>query len=184
MGQWGSVEVMQIAQRITSSCSVFGSCTVCFLFLYLRWWNSSTHHVILFCISISDILWSTTFIVGPWVLTNNTWCKFQGWLGHMFGLATQMWCSLLGLNLWLQMKFYWKDRRCRQMMKYYHGIVWGTTLILSILPITQDVIGPVEGWCQIRSEESAWSLWTLHVPLWINFGFNLCIIIMVIRILR
>jgi len=183
MGQWGSLEVIEIAQRVISSCSIIGSSIVCFLFFYLRWWNSSTHHVILFYISISDICYSLTFIIGPWVLNSDTWCTFQGWLGHMFGLATQMWLTILGFNLWLQMKFYWKDKRCRRMMRYYHGIVWGIPFVLSILPVIWDIMVPLGTWCWIKSEETGWRL-TLYIPMWINFGFNLCIITMVIRLLR
>jgi len=182
MGQWGSLEI-EIAQRVISSCSIVGSSIVCLLFFYLRWWNFSTHHVILFYVSISDILFSSIFIIGPWVLNYHTWCTFQGWLGQMFGLATQMWCTVLTLNLWLQMKFYWKDSRCRGMMLYYHCFNWGVPFVLSILPVILDIIGPFGTFCWIKSEESGWRL-TLYIPMWINFGFNLCIITMVIRLLR
>jgi len=183
MGQWGSLEVIEIAQRVTSSCSIIGSSIVCALFFYLRWWNSSTHHVILFYISIADILYSTNFMLGPWVLNNHTWCTFQAWLGQMFGLATQMWLTVLGFNLLLQMKYYWKDEKCRRMMRFYHGFVWGIPFVLSILPVIEDIMVPLGTWCWITSREPGWRL-TLYIPMWINFGFNLCIITMVIRLLR
>jgi len=184
MSPWGSLEVLQIAQRVTSGLSLVGSSTICFLYFYLRWWESSTHHVILFYISMADILYATAFFIGPDGFSSPDYCTFQGWSGHMFGLATQIWYTFLGLNLLLQMKFYWKDYRCRELMPKYHAIAWGIPFILATLPAAQDFIVPLETWCWIKSEEPGWRLWTLYVPLWINFGINFCIIYMIIRLLR
>jgi len=102
----------------------------------------------------------------------------------MFGLATQIWCTFLGLNLLLQMKFYWKDYQCRGLMPKYHVIAWGIPFILATLPAAQDFMEPLGTWCWIKSEERGWRLWALYVPLWINFGINFGIICMIIRLLR
>jgi len=184
MPEWGSLKVLHIAQRVTSVLSLVGSSTVCFLYFYLRWWESSTHHVILFYISIADILFSTTFLIGPMAFSSDAWCTFQGWKAHAFGLATQIWCTFLGLNLLLQMRFYWKDQKCRELMVRYHAIAWGIPFILATLPAAQDFMVPLGTWCWITSDEPSWRLWSLYVPLWINFGINLCIIFMIIRLLR
>jgi len=184
MPPWGSFEVLHIAQRVTSGFSLIGSSTVCFLYFYLKWWESSTHHVILFYISVADILFSTTFLIGPMAFSSADWCTFQGWKVHMFGLATQIWCTFLGLNLLLQMKFYWKDWKCRELMVKYHAIAWGIPFILSTVPAAQDFMVPLGTWCWITSDEPNWRLWAMYVPLWINFGINACVIYMIIRLFR
>lgn len=184
MVPWGSLEVLHIAQRVTSGLSLIGSSTVCFLFFYLRWWESSTHHVILFYISLADIVYSTTFLIGPMAFSSADYCTFQGWKAHMFGLAIQIWCTFLGLNLLLQMKFFWDDRRCRATVVKYHAIAWGIPFILATIPAAQNFMVPLGTFCWIKSEEPGWRFWTLYIPLWINFGINFYIIFKIIRLLR
>jgi len=102
----------------------------------------------------------------------------------MFGLATQIWCTFLGVNLLLQMKFFWKDDQCREVMPKYHAIAWGIPFILATLPAAQDFMVPLGTWCWITPEKPGWRLWAMYAPLWINFGINICIICMIIRFLR
>jgi len=184
MALWGSLKVLHIAQRVTSGLSLIGSSFVCFLYFYLRWWECSTHHVILFYISMADILFSTTFLIGPMAFSSVDYCTFQGWRFHFFGLATQIWCTFLGLNLLLQMKFFWDDSQCRAAMAKYHAIAWGIPFILATIPTARHVMEPLGTWCWIKLEEPGWRFWTLYIPLWINFGINFYIIFKIVRLLR
>jgi len=184
MAPWGSYEVLHIAQRVTSGFSVIGSSTVCFLYFYLRWWESSTHHVILFYVSMADILYSTGFLIGPLGFSSPDYCTFEAWKTHMFGLATQIWCTFLGFNLLLQMKFFWDDKKCRAEMPKYHAIAWGIPFILATLPASKELMEPLGTWCWIKPEEPGWRLWTLYFPLWINFAINFYVIFMILSLLR
>jgi len=185
MVPWGCLELLNIVQRVTSACSLLGSSTICFLFFYLRWWNSSTHHVILFYVSIADIIYSSAFFVGPWATNAHTSCTIQGWAIHLSGLSAQMWCAFLGLNLWLQMKFYWTDRKCRALMLWYHAVGWGIPLILATIPAAQDLIVPQHGISCLITFEAYWlRIWTGYIPIWFNFGCTVFIITMIIRLLR
>jgi len=182
--EWNNLELLWFVQRFTSACSLIGSCTVCWLFYYFKWWNASTHYVILICVSISDIFWSLSVFWGPWTFDSRAWCTIQGWMGHMFGLSGQLWCTLLGVNLYLQMNFMWQERRCRQLIPYYHAFAWGVPFILATIPAAQDFMVPLSVWCWISTDQYLWQLWGMYVPLWLNFIVNLYIIIQIIRILR
>jgi len=184
MVQWGDFELVYIVQRVTSACSLLGSSTICFLFFYLGWWNSSTHHVILFSISIADIIYSSAIFAGPWVSNSHTWCTIQGWALQLFGLSAQFWCTILVLNLWLQMNFYWADRKCRALMPWYHAFAWGIPLILATLPAAQDFMVATYVWCWMKPDEYRWQIWTIYIPLWVNLGCNVSIIAMIVRLLN
>jgi len=182
--EWKSLELLVFVQRFTSACSLFGSLSIIWMFYYFSWWNSSTHYVILLCVSISDIFWSLSVFWGPWAFDSRAWCTIQGWAGHMFGLSGQLWCTLLGLNLYLQMHFMWKEKHCRRLLPYYHAFAWGVPFILATIPAAQDFMIPLQVWCWITPNEYAWQLWGLYVPLWVNFIFNLYIILQIVRLLR
>jgi len=184
MVPWGGQEALNIAQRVTSGLSIFGSGTVCLLYLYLKWWNFSTHHVLLFWISISDIIFSLAVFTGPWFFEYPTLCTIQGWACHVFGLSTQIWCTIVGLNLWLQMHFYWKDNRCRTLMPNYHAFAWGIPLILGTIPAVQHFMMPFETLCYVKPSKKIWRMCTLGIPLWIIFFCNLCIILLNVRLVR
>jgi len=184
MVAWGGLESLNIVQRVTSACSLLGSSTICLLFFYLRWWNCSTHHVILFYISIADIICSSAIFVGPWASNSHTSCTIQGWTIHLFGLSAQMWCTFLGLNLWLQMKFYWTDRKCRALMLWYHAFAWGIPLILATIPAAQDLIAPTGIWCMMNVEPYWMRILTGYIPMWVIVVCTVCIITMIIRLLH
>jgi len=178
------LELLIIVQRVSSACSLLGSSTVCFLFFHLRWWNSSTHHVILFYISIADIIYSSAIFVGPWATNSHTACTIQGWTIHLFCLSAQMWCTFLGLNLWLQMKFYWTDTKCRALMLWYHAFAWGIPLILATIPAAQDLIAPTGIWCMMNVEPYWMRILTGYIPIWVIVVCTVCIVTMIIRLLH
>jgi len=178
-----SAETVIIIFRINSACSVIGSGCVCFLFFKLRWWKYSTHHIILFSISVADIIYSTALFVGPSVPASSKWCQIQGWTIYAFGLASQIWCAILGLNLWLQMRYFWKDNKCRKMMLWYHVFAWGVSLIISAIPACQGIMKQYGGGCIIDVEETWLIIWTSYIPIWFVFVFNWFIITKIVLIL-
>jgi len=170
--------------RISSGFSLIGSSCVCFLFFKLRWWNNSTHHIILFAISVADIIYSTALFVGPSVSASSKWCPIQGWMVHMSGCASQIWCALLGLNLWLQMRYYWKDIQCRKMMPWYHVFGWGVPSILAAIPACSGILEHYGLGCGMPKEETWFIAFTHFIPMWVCFLFNWFIILRIVLLLR
>jgi len=174
-----------IAWRFTCGLSVIGSSLVCFLFFYSRWWNNSTHHIILFCISVADIIYSVTLCVGPSVPGSSIWCTVHGVFVMTFAAASQLWCAALGLNLWLQMRYFWKDIRCRKMIPWYCAFIWGgcpisATIIGCVGTMQQDGFG-----CWISMEKNFWFVMcTVYFPMWSLFGFYWFIIAKMVLLLR
>jgi len=174
-----------IMWRISSGFSVIGSSCVCFLFFYCRWWNYSTHHVILFLISVSDIIYSTDLIVGPSVPTSSIWCPIQGWMAIVSSGASQIWSALLGLNLWLQMRYYWRDSECRKLMPWYHVIAWGWPIIVATIITSQTHMVQGGMGCTTPMDDEYWlMLFTGYISLWIIFLFNWVIITKIVVLLH
>merc|ERR1719233_2774837 len=127
--QWGTVGALKIAALSSAIASFLGSSGVIWLFLHFKWWKSSTHHFILLYISVTDILFSTMFIIGSAMFGNQFICQFQGFVLQACGQACQCYCCIVGTNLLLQIMFFWSDERCRQLLKYWHALVWTWSLL-------------------------------------------------------
>jgi len=178
-----SERTVWIIYRIIAACSAIASGCVCFLFFKLRWWTYSTHHVILFSISVADIIYSTTILVGPSVSESSKWCQIHGWVLHSSGAASQIWCATLGLNLWLQMKYFWNDSMCRKMMPWYHVFAWGVPLTIVAIPACLGSMTQYGGGCVVDVEEISVRIWTVYIPIWVVFVFNWFMITKIVLLL-
>merc|ERR550534_800476 len=62
--------------------------------------------------SCADILYSALVVIGK-PSEANALCDFQGFILQACGQVSQMWCTVIGINLLVQMVLYWVDKRCR-----------------------------------------------------------------------
>lgn len=99
--------------------------------------------------------------------------------------ASQIWSALLGLNLWLQMGYYWGDSKCRTLMPWYHVFAWGLPIIAATIQTSQVQMVQWGLGCFIPFHEVYWLvLFTGYIPMWITFLFNWVIITKIVVLLH
>jgi len=182
--EWGTVEALKIASRVAAIASFLGSFGVIGLFIYFKWWKSSTHHFLLLYISISDILFSGMMIVGSRAFGNFYFCQFQGFILQACGQACQCWCCTVGINLLLQIMFYWRDEQCRRLMKYWHFIIWTWSLTSALIPVA--AIGgyeELETWCWVGADYPNYRMGVYYYPIWVILLINMGVISTIVKTL-
>jgi len=182
--EWGSKEALTIASMVAAIASFLGSCGVIGLFLYFKWWKSSTHHFLLLYISVSDILFSGMMIVGSRAFGNSYFCQFQGFILQACGQACQAWCCTVGINLLLQIMYYWNDYQCRKLVKYWHFIIWTWSLTSAIIPVA--LIGgyeELETWCWVGADYPHYRMGLYYYPIWIMILINMAVIFAIVKTL-
>jgi len=172
-----------VTARVSAICSILGSGGCIFLFLYLQWWKVSTHHIIVFHMSCADILYSSFVVVGTYAFGKTGLCNFQGWILQFCGQVSQMWCTLVGINLLLQMALYWKDRRCREMLRWYYLFVYGIGLTTASVVAAQGRITELGTWCWVGPNWPWDRMAYFYIPLWLCFALNLIIVTLIVRAL-
>jgi len=179
---WRSDDALTVAVTTAASASLVGSCGVVFLFIYFKWWKSSTHHFLLLNISIADILTSVMDIIGPASFGNHFLCQFQAFITQSFGQACQCWCCLVGINLLLQIKYFYRDSQCRKLLKYWHALIWTWALLSGTVPLI--AIGgyeELEAWCWIGKDYPEYRMWMWYYPLFAILTVNFIVISIIIK---
>jgi hypothetical protein len=70
---------------------------------------------------------------------------------------------------------------------YYHGVSWGTSVLMTILPLTTGSFGDTGGWCWIKSDTDtavAWRFICFYILLWVAFGYNLFVYFKIDQLLK
>jgi len=173
---------LRLATRISASISLAGSLGVIYLYFRLKRWGTS-HHVILFWMSVADIICSVQYIIGD-EFTGQTFCDFQGWVLCCFGMASQAWCTIVGLNLLLQVRCLWVEFQCLSLMKWWHLIVWGSSASLATIAAVSVRFEETVVWCWIPRYELELRIFTFFIPIWILFCLNVWSIAMIRRLLK
>lgn len=128
-----------------------------------------------------DILYSTLVVVGKKSYEIKQLCDFQGWILQFCGLTAQMWCTVIGINLLLQMVWYWDDRRCRTLMPWYMLVIYGTGFTTAGAVTFRDLIRPLGSWCWVGGDWPIDRMVFFYAPLWILFTGNVFIVGWIIR---
>jgi len=182
MSNDGHENSLRLATRISASISLAGSLGVIYLYFRLKRWGTS-HHVILFWMSIADIICSVQYIIGD-EITGKTFCDFQGWVLCCFGLASQAWCTVVGFNLLLQVRCLWVEFQCLSLMKWWHLFVWGFSASLATTAAISVGFDETIVWCWIPRHELEIRIFTFFIPIWILFCLNVWSIAMIRRLLK
>merc|ERR1719334_330828 len=131
--------------------------------------------------SCADILYSTLVVVGKWSYDIKPLCDFQGWILQYCAQVSQMWCTVIGINLLLQMVLYWSDRRCRTMMRWYIPVIYSWGITTASLITFRGLIKPLEVWCWVGADWPADRMGFFYAPLWFLFTSNIFIVGWIIR---
>jgi len=184
MYEWGSSDLLVLTARTSAICSILGSGGCIFLFFYFKWWTESNHHIILFHLSCSDILYSIFVLVGKSSYNIQPLCDFQGWILQFCGQVSQMWCTVVGINLLVQMVLYWSDSRCRTMMRWYILVIYGTGVTTASAVTFRGLVKPTGTWCWVGSNWPVDRMAFFYAPLWLLFTANIFIVGWIIRAFR
>jgi len=162
--------LLHLITRISASISLAGSIGVIYLFFRLKGWGTS-HHMILLWMSIADILCSLQYIIGDEVRSRII-CDFQGWILCCFGIASQAWCTVVGFNLLLQIRYLWVEYQCLSLMNFWHLIVWGFSAFLATVAAVGVGFDKTIVWCWIPRNQVERRICTFFIPIWILFCLN------------
>eukprot|EP00470_Lotharella_oceanica_P013337 CAMPEP_0170182584 /NCGR_PEP_ID=MMETSP0040_2-20121228/28293_1 /TAXON_ID=641309 /ORGANISM="Lotharella oceanica, Strain CCMP622" /LENGTH=341 /DNA_ID=CAMNT_0010428051 /DNA_START=181 /DNA_END=1204 /DNA_ORIENTATION=- len=107
-------------------------------------------------------------------------CYTQAIMIQFFGLSSMLWTVTIAYTV---DRVYLKGRsieEAAEIKKTFHYIVWGISLLLTILPATTGNYGQSTGWCWIDVKENAeagtaWRFVTFYIPLWLVAGYNLSV---------
>jgi len=128
-----------------------------------------------------DILYSGLVVVGKRSYEIESLCDFQGWILQFCAQTGQMWCTVIGINLLLQMVWYWDDKRCRTLMPWYMLVIYGTGFTTAGAVTFRGLIKPLGSWCWVGSDWPVDRMVFFYAPLWILFTANVFIVGWIIR---
>eukprot|EP00297_Palpitomonas_bilix_P012146 CAMPEP_0113901030 /NCGR_PEP_ID=MMETSP0780_2-20120614/21019_1 /TAXON_ID=652834 /ORGANISM="Palpitomonas bilix" /LENGTH=309 /DNA_ID=CAMNT_0000893581 /DNA_START=378 /DNA_END=1307 /DNA_ORIENTATION=+ /assembly_acc=CAM_ASM_000599 len=107
-------------------------------------------------------------------LTFSPLCTIQGFLLSFFPLASLFWTCVITFVLFQMLKK--RKTKLSHQEPIFHGLVWGTSAVLSVLPLIRGFYGPAGGWCWIAEtdadgdrigEAMAWRFIQYYGPLWV-----------------
>jgi len=174
--------MLHLVTRISASISLAGSIGVVYLFFRLKRWGTS-HHMILLWMSVADILCSVQYIIED-ELRSKIFCDFQAWILCCFGIASQAWCTVVGFNLLLQIRYLWVEYQCLSLMKVWHLFVWGISASLATIAAAGVGFDDTIVWCWIPRYQIEVRVSTFFIPIWILFCLNVWSILMIRRLLQ
>lgn len=120
-------------------------------------------------------------LIGTATFDNESFCNIQGFVLQISALATQSWCTVVGANLLLQMMFYWTDKKCRAMMKWWHALVLAFSGLMTVLPAGISGFAPAGVWCWIPGTFPELRMGTFYGPMWSLFGINIVVMFFIHR---
>ena len=128
--------------------------------------RKNIYHRILFGLSCSDILASSCYFLGTWLVPakkvggfglvfgasgNDATCSFSGFLTQ-FAICSPLYNGTLSWYYLLSIYFNWSERKIRKIEKYFHIIPIGYALISASIALGLDMYGNVEWLCWIKPD--------------------------------
>uniref|UniRef100_A0A7S2TMP9 G-protein coupled receptors family 2 profile 2 domain-containing protein n=1 Tax=Lotharella oceanica TaxID=641309 RepID=A0A7S2TMP9_9EUKA len=171
-------ENIAIVSIFFSCISFCGSSFIVFMYIRHPQLRSFVFQLVVW-ISASDIMYSIANAIGN-PSDGSAACYTQAIMIQFFGLSSMLWTVTIAYTV---DRVYLKGRsieEAAEIKKTFHYIVWGISLLLTILPATTGNYGQSTGWCWIDVKENAeagtaWRFVTFYIPLWLVAGYNLSV---------
>ncbi|MCO5595017.1 hypothetical protein L7F22_049054 [Adiantum nelumboides] len=112
-------------------------------------------------------------------------CYVQGYTTQFFSVASFLWTTTIAFTLHRTVVKHKTD--VEELGPIFHLYVWGTSLILAIIPSIGNDYGQAGAWCWLQNETVAGKVvrfLTFYVPLWGAIIFNGVVYFQVIRMLN
>jgi len=173
--------------------------------------RKNIYHRILCGLSCSDILASSCYFLGTWLVPakkvggfglvfgasgNNATCSLSGFLTQ-FAICSPLYNGTLSWYYLLSIYFNWSERKIRKIEKYFHIIPIGYALISSSIALGLDMYGNVEWLCWIKPDIAegeepsnaqmnfAFFQWVfLFGPVWATIAFVTTVMFVLYRKMR
>jgi len=125
---------------------------------------------------ISDLM------VSGYVYSHDNLCTLQGFIGQFFDISSVFWATVVARSLYVVIV---EERSITEEYTLKcHQFVWGTALVLSLLPFTTNSYGPAGPWCWITAPQTdqvrqrfaqdmgtTWRAFSFYIPIWICFFY-------------
>lgn len=170
-------------QNIAITSCVLAACSVaaCALASSLAWrkrksWEMVQEVIIL--ILATDLGFCAQYlIVAP--RPGSAACYSQATIGQFFTLASMLWSAVVA-DVLVRLLVFQDDRAALARRRIpYHGMVWGISLLGTILPATLGVYGPAGPWCWIDTSQGAsqaatvMRFGTVYLGIWASIAYQI-----------
>ncbi|CAM6038639.1 unnamed protein product [Sphagnum compactum] len=175
----------QALTRINVGASAFsfaGSFFIALCYVFFKDLRSFPFKLV-FYLSLSDMFCSLFNLLGN--PGEGLLCYAQGYSTQFFSVASFLWTTTIAFTLHRTVVKHKVD--VEGFGLYFHGYVWGTSLIMTVIPLIGNDYGPAGAWCWVRTETTAGKVlrfMTFYMPLWGAILFNGTVYFQVIRMLN
>ena len=143
MNESEKYNILGIMTKISSTPSIIGSSILIFRFMHsdvLLKKNLSQR--IIFYMSITDLLCSSFFFVGPWFFDEPILCSLEGFFIQLT-VSGPLWNAALTTNILMRVVFGIGLKNADKLEVFYHIIAWGIPLLGAIIGIAKNAMVPV-----------------------------------------
>eukprot|EP00245_Coleochaete_scutata_P003058 TRINITY_DN1436_c0_g2_i1.p1 TRINITY_DN1436_c0_g2~~TRINITY_DN1436_c0_g2_i1.p1 ORF type:complete len:317 (+),score=43.52 TRINITY_DN1436_c0_g2_i1:235-1185(+) len=170
---------INVAASVLSFCGSFFIVLCYALFKELRKFSFK----LVFFLSLSDMCWSVFNMVGD--PGEGFMCYLQGYTTQFFSVASFLWTTTIAFTLYRTVVKHKADVEGLHLP--FHLYVWGTSFVMTVIPMLANDYGPAGAWCWVQNETLSGKLLrfvTFYLPLWAAIIFNGSIYFQVIRMLN
>jgi hypothetical protein len=174
---------LEIMNVTVAAFSLVGSLFIVGCYYKLKDIRNFAFHMVM-CMAVSDIINAIGNLLGDagggnaYYGATNPECNLQSVLTSFGELASILWSTAIAFTLWqavVRNNPSFGPVGIEKHTLVYHSIIWGITVLFTILPGTTKSYGDTGGWCWIintRDVDIAWRFVTFYIPLWIVIVFN------------
>ena len=143
----GQLSALHALTSVTSSLSFLGSLAIAAAYLFVPRLRTFALSLV-FYLSLADIGNELAFFLSaggdprPGAL-----CTVQAVLFQFFGVAEILWTTVLARVVYTATRYPQSVLALKRNEARLHAFVWGTALVMTVLPATTGDYGPAGGWC-------------------------------------
>ncbi|XP_057851164.2 G-protein coupled receptor 1 [Cryptomeria japonica] len=177
----GEKQILNALNVGLSALSLTGSAFIVLCYLLFRELRKFSFKLI-FYLALSDMFYSFFNILGD--PGKRFFCYAQGYSTHFFCVASFLWTTTIAFTLHRTVVRHKTD--VEELGAIFHLYVWGTSLVMIIIPSIGDGYGQTGLWCWIQTTRAGKVLQfiTFYTPLWGAIVFNSFTYFQVIRMLN
>ena len=161
------------ARAISASLSIIMCCLVVFIIVLYKKYNRFTQRLVLYLVVPTLVI--SAVALDPTISDDNPSCAVAGFFMN-WGLLAQRFIILCIVLHLLVFSFHKSKPWYLEIL--FHGIIWGFSLCLSIIPLFNKQYGSAGVWCWIRGRNH-YELYVLRI-ICLYFWVWLCIFIEIV----
>uniref|UniRef100_A0A0D6R682 G-protein coupled receptors family 2 profile 2 domain-containing protein n=1 Tax=Araucaria cunninghamii TaxID=56994 RepID=A0A0D6R682_ARACU len=174
--------ILTVVNVGASALSLAGSAFIVLCYLQFKELRKFSFKLV-FYLALSDMFCSFFNILGD--PAKGFFCYAQGYSTHFFCVASFLWTTTIAFTLHRTVVRHKTD--VEELGSIFHLYVWGTSLVMIIIPSIGDGYGQTGVWCWVQTTAKAGKVLqfiTFYAPLWGAILFNGFTYFQVIRMLN